>query len=649
MKHTNQLINETSPYLLQHAHNPVDWYPWGEEAFAKAEAENKPVFLSIGYSTCHWCHVMARESFESERVADILKEHFISVKVDREERPDLDNVYMRACQVTTGSGGWPMSLFLLPDKRPFFAGTYFPPNGFTKLLKTIAAKWKLERKTLLASADEIQCAMEQMDAPQDGPDTSAGSDASDAPEATLSHSLIRQARTHLQDTFDQQYGGFGSAPKFPAAHNLMFLLFTAPHLAEKTLLQMYKGGIFDHIGGGFCRYSTDDKWLVPHFEKMLYDNALLAIAYLLAYEKTGTDLYKTIAEKILLYMKRDLMSEGGVFYTAQDADTDGEEGGFYLFTPKEICRLLGHVTGKAFCARYDITEDGNYEGKNIPNLIGCDVTADALSMLLADPLNDCLPTIYEYRKNRGKLHTDTKILTGWNALAAAAFALAARVLNEDEYITDAGRILTFMEKELTDGDLPDGGALLSGSSAGKPIGPGFLDDYAFSIFALIQMHRTTGEGIYVSKACRLAGKAIDDFEDGERGGFFFSGAHNEQLIARVKESYDGALPSGNSVMYYDLTQLLQMLEDAGNIKNSECEKVSEDSKAANAQAAIGSPEDIARTIEKFKYSQQRLQRYMNGQAGRYPAGHCFYLFSLLEPKKVACEGGLCHPTDEPAL
>ncbi|HPE16503.1 MAG TPA: DUF255 domain-containing protein, partial [Oscillospiraceae bacterium] len=339
----NRLIGETSPYLLAHAHNPVDWYPWGEAAFAKARREDKPVFLSVGYSACHWCHVMARECFENRRVAERLNRDFISVKVDREERPDVDGVYQRACQALSGGGGWPLSVFMTADGEPFHAGTYYPPDAFLALLDAAADAWRHGRAELLRGGKLLAGALSDA-ARQHGPSDRAP---------------IREATVQFRETFDKAYGGFGRAPKFPSPHSLMFLLHTAPELAEKTLEGMYRGGIFDHIGGGFSRYSTDRQWLVPHFEKMLGDNALLSITYLLAYEATGRPLYRAVAERTLSYMKRELRAPDGGFCSSQDADAQGAEGSYYLFTPEELKRLLGDEAGTRFCRRYDISAEGN--------------------------------------------------------------------------------------------------------------------------------------------------------------------------------------------------------------------------------------------------------------------------------------------------
>ncbi len=571
-KKTNRLGGETSPYLLEHALNPVDWFPWGEEAFEKARKEDKPVFLSVGYSTCHWCHVMARESFEDGEVARVLNEGFVPIKVDREERPDVDSVYMLACETMTGNGGWPLSVFMDAAGKPFYAGTYFPRRSFLKLLASVRDAWENGRTQLLRRAEKLAGLI------------SSGGPYGDAPEGAP----IRQAVQIYKRNFDPQFGGFGNAPKFPAPHNLMFLMSVAPELAEKTLACMFRGGMFDHVGGGFCRYSTDRFWLVPHFEKMLYDNALIAMAYLTAFEASEKPLYRSVAERIFQYLEREMRAPDGGFFSAQDADSEGVEGKYYVFTPDEIIALLGEEDGARFSARYGITPVGNFEGGSIPNLIGSDDSdagADAL-----------IPKVYDYRRQRVPPHTDKKKLTAWNALAAAAYAMAARILKHDGYAETAKETISFIERELAEGD-----ALYVGTTEGKRSAAGFLPDYAYYIFALIQAYEATLEEKYLSRAAELATAAWRLFWDGESGGFYFSGENNESLIARPKESYDGAMPSGNSVMAYNLIRLALLTEDA----------------------AFG--------------ERARLQSaFMNRLAAAYPTGYGFYLYAALPVKKIIC-------------
>ncbi len=424
---SNKLKNENSPYLLQHSENPVDWYPWNQEAFDKAREEDKPVFLSIGYSTCHWCHVMAHESFEDEETAQILNKYFVPVKVDREERPDIDSVYMSVCQAFTGNGGWPMSIFMTWDKKPFFAGTYFPPRGrygmpgFTDLLITVKDKWTNSRPELLNSARQVISHLKNY--------KTANPDIEN-------DNLEEMALSLFAGNFDKKYGGFGTAPKFPAAHNILFLLLyswyynnkNAQDMALKTLCNMRKGGIFDHIGYGFSRYSTDQYFLVPHFEKMLYDNALLVMAYSAAYCVSGDNLYLDTARKTAKYILREMVSEDGGFYSAQDADSEGMEGKFYTFTLDEIIKVLGKHKGILFAKTYNITANGNFEGVNIPNLLESgDIDSD---------FSEEIKTLYNYRKKRTKLHLDDKQLASWNSIMAAALSMLYRASHKNKYLED---------------------------------------------------------------------------------------------------------------------------------------------------------------------------------------------------------------------
>ena len=462
---SNHLKNTTSPYLLQHAENPVNWYPWCEEAFEKAKSGDKPIFLSIGYSTCHWCHVMAHESFENEKTAEILNKYFISIKVYREERPDIDSVYMSVCQAFTGSGGWPMSIFMTWDKKPFFAGTYFPPKshygmpGFPDLLNAIASQWKNNRRDLLQSAEQIVSHLKN--------ERSNNSNSSN-------ENLIKQVIKIFSDSFDEINGGFGSASKFPAPHNLLFLMlygkqnqdFDVLKMAEKTLLQMRKGGIFDHIGYGFSRYSTDKYFLVPHFEKMLYDNALMIMAYSVAYSLTGNKIYLDTAEKTAEYIISEMTSSDGGFYSAQDADSEGVEGKFYTFTLNEIIEIMGEVKGKQIAETFDITEGGNFEGVNIPNLL----KSNDLTSNFADEFKK----LYDYRKNRTKLHLDDKILISWNALMIAAMSMLYRVSRNEKYLNAAINAQKFIGDNLCDGK-----QLYTSFRGGKRSDNVFLDDYAY--------------------------------------------------------------------------------------------------------------------------------------------------------------------------
>ena len=578
---SNHLRHETSPYLLQHAENPVDWYPWGEAAFQKARAEDKPVFLSIGYSTCHWCHVMAHESFEDAEIAEILNRSFVSVKVDREERPDIDSIYMTVCQAFTGSGGWPTSIFMTADQQPFFAGTYFPKKarygsaGLKDLLLAIDDKWKTDRAALLRPAQEVTAALRQ----------SARASAATAADETL----LQEALTLYRRSFDAEWGGFGSAPKFPAPHNLLFLMQQyrkrrdedALRMAETTLKQMYLGGLFDHIGYGFCRYSTDRFFLVPHFEKMLYDNALLILAYCRAYEVSGKPFYRAVAEKTAAYILSEMTSPEGGFYSAEDADSDGEEGRFYVFTPDEIIQALGEPQGSAFNECFGITAAGNFEGKSIPNLLHGKASAPERF----DPL---LPKLREYRRSRAGLHRDDKFLTVWNALTIAALCALYRRTRNAGYLEAAKRAQAFIEEKLCDGN-----RLFVSYRNGRRGENGFLDDYAAEAFALLALYEATLGHPYLTRAAQFADRAIAACFDGEQGGFYLSGAENETLLFRPKESYDGAIPSGNSLMAYNLVRLQALCPD----------------------------EEREKTLKK-------LLAYLSGEAENYPAGHAMFLIAL---------------------
>lgn len=554
----NHLKNQTSPYLLQHADNPVNWYPWCREAFERARLEDKPVFLSIGYSTCHWCHVMAHESFEDAHIAELLNRYFISIKVDKEERPDIDSIYMAVCQAFTGSGGWPTTIFMTPDQKPFFAGTYFPKTakygqpGLGDLLSAIHEKWKNDRSMLLQSADEIISSLDNKSSSEDkSNDTGWDKNKNKGKEKDNAYSaLIGKAVSLYKRSFDHKYGGFSDAPKFPTPHNLLFLMRyyekskdnAAMEMAEATLLQMYRGGIFDHIGGGFSRYSTDRCFLVPHFEKMLYDNALLILAYCKAYQLTDNPICRKAAEKTAAYILREMTSPEGGFYSAQDADSEGEEGKYYLFTPSEIISVLGEKAGKAFNQYFDITERGNFEGKNIPNLLQTSCPSK--------DFDEYLPAVYEYRRQRCFLHLDDKILTSWNALMIAAMCHLYRVTGNDIYLNAAVKAQNFIWTALCEND-----TLYISYRQGRRSAKGFLDDYANEVFALLSLYEASLDDSYLEKAQQLCDKAISDFYDEKQGGFFLYGSENEQLILRPKETYDGAIFSGNSAMAYNLVQL----------------------------------------------------------------------------------------------
>ncbi len=542
----NQLANETSPYLLQHVNNPVNWYPWCDAAFQKAKTENKPIFLSIGYSTCHWCHVMAHESFEDNKTAEILNKHFISIKVDREERPDIDSVYMSVCQAFTGSGGWPMSIFMTWDKKPFFAGTYFPPRSrygmpsFSELLNAIVNQWNSNQNDLLESAEELTKHLKNTDNTKN---TENGSD------------LVEQAVQIFERTFDNTYGGFGDAPKFPTPHNLLFLMLYAKQnnnagalkMAEKTLIQTRKGGIFDHIGYGFSRYSTDKYYLAPHFEKMLYDNALLIIAYAAAYNITGNNIYLDTAEKTAEYILNEMTSPGGGFYSAQDADSEGVEGKYYTFSLNEIIDILGKEKGSLFAKVFDITEDGNFEGMNIPNLLK--------SNDLKSEFKEEIKKLYTYRKGRFKLHLDDKILLSWNSIMITALSMLYRVTRNKKYLNAAQKSQDFIEKNMSDGQ-----KLFTSFRNGKRSENAFLDDYAFYVTALIELYNSTLDKNYLKKAEEFCKETVKLFMDDKNGGFYLCEANSTELFINPKETYDGAIPSGNSVMAYNLVRLYHITE-----------------------------------------------------------------------------------------
>ncbi|MEN3003897.1 thioredoxin domain-containing protein [Dehalobacterium formicoaceticum] len=545
----NRLIHEKSPYLLQHAYNPVDWFPWSEEAFTKAEAEAKPIFLSIGYSTCHWCHVMERESFEDQEIAEILNRSFISIKVDREERPDIDHIYMTVCQAMTGQGGWPLTVVMTPEKQPFFSGTYFPKTGqgrmvgLREILLQIADLWNTDRVKVLAAGKNISQTLEDH--------LSHAESSGDLDEAVL-----QDAFHTLKENFDPVYGGFGQAPKFPTPQNLCFLLRywkvyhedQALKIVVETLTHMFQGGIYDHIGYGFARYSTDEKWLIPHFEKMLYDNALLAIAYLEAYQATKNELFKEVAVEILTYIQRDMTAPEGGFYSAEDADSEGVEGKFYLWTPGEIKAILGENDGEAFCRFYDITQKGNFEGENVPNLI------NQKTLSQTKIFQEQRAKLLEEREKRIHPFKDDKILTSWNGLMVAAFSIAARVLEDEKWAQGAARCADFILKKLRN----DNGRLLARFRQGEAAYLGYIDDYAFLTWGLIEMYQASFQPKYLQEALLLSQDLVTHFYDDQKGGFFLYGDDGEQLIARPKEIYDGATPSGNSVTALNFLKLARL-------------------------------------------------------------------------------------------
>ena len=552
----NRLNREKSHYLLQHADNPVDWYPWGEEAFAKAKREDKPIFLSIGYSTCHWCHVMAHESFEDEEVGRMLNEFFVAIKVDREERPDVDMVYMAVCQAITLKGGWPLSVFMTPDAKPFYAGTYFPKNGrmgmpgFMEIIGHIANAWANDRDPLLEASEKITKGIQ--------PKPSSGS------IADLGLDTLKKGYDQLAQAFDPKWGGFGSAPKFPTPHNLTFLLrwhrrngeANALHMVEKTLDGMRNGGIFDHIGYGFCRYSVDERWLVPHFEKMLYDQAMLTMAYTEAYQATGEARHGAVAAEILTYVLRDMTAPEGGFYTAEDADSEGEEGLFYVWTPTEIKEHLGNDLGDLFCRFYDIGPHGNFEdGRSILHTrIPLENFAARENMGVAELKNlfeDARERLFAERERRIHPLKDDKILTSWNGLMIAAMAKAYQALGNQAYVDTAQGAAGFILDNLK----KDGHRLFRRYRDGDVAYPGYLDDYSNFVWGLIELYEATFETSYLEEAINLNQTMIDLFWDESYGGLFYSGKDNEVLIKQSKEIYDGAIPSSNSVAALNLVRL----------------------------------------------------------------------------------------------
>jgi hypothetical protein len=566
----NRLGSEKSHYLLQHADNPVDWYPWGEEAFAKAKREDKPIFLSIGYSTCHWCHVMAHESFEDEEVGRMLNEFFVAIKVDREERPDVDMVYMAVCQAITLKGGWPLSVFMTPDAKPFYAGTYFPKNGrmgmpgFMEIIGHIANAWANDRGPLLEASEKITKGIQ--------PRPSSGS------MADLGVDTLKKGYDQLAKSFDPKWGGFGSAPKFPTPHNLTFLLrwhrrngeANALHMVEKTLNGMRNGGIFDHIGYGFCRYSVDERWLVPHFEKMLYDQAMLTMAYTEAYQATGEAQHGEVAAEILTYVLRDMTAPEGGFYTAEDADSEGEEGLFYVWTPTEIREHLGKDLGDLFCRFYDVGPHGNFEdGRSILHTrIPLENFAARENMEIAelkDLFEGARERLFTEREKRIHPLKDDKILTSWNGLMIAAMAKAYQALGDQAYVDAAQAAAGFISNTLK----KDGHRLFRRYRDGEVAYPGYLDDYSNFVWGLIELYEATFEASYLEEAINLNQTMIDLFWDETYGGFFYSGKENEVLIKQSKEIYDGAIPSSNSVAALNLMRLGHIIGDRDLVNRAE--------------------------------------------------------------------------------
>lgn len=562
-KYTNRLILESSPYLFQHAHNPVDWFPWGVEAFERAESEGKPVLLSVGYSTCHWCHVMEEESFEDEEIAAYLNRNYVCIKVDREVRPDIDGIYMAAVQMITGGGGWPMTVWLTPDRRPFYGGTYFPPRdgdrgsriGFLTVLKTLRDVYDKEGEKVERAASELAQRIGESLAPRLG-------------ETELSARWLDEGFRYFERNFDERFGGFGGAPKFPRSVALEFLLRyhrrtgnpRALEMVAKTLEGMASGGMYDQVGGGFHRYSTDAQWLVPHFEKMLYDNAQLVIAYLEAYQASGREDFAAVARDILRYVAREMTSAERGFYSAADADSEGGEGAYFLWTPAQIEEAVGARLAEVVKTVYGITEEGNFEGKSLPYLaLGWREAARRLGTdeaTLRGMVEEARDLLYRARLRRRPPATDTKILTAWNGLMIGAFARAGLVLGDPALIERAVAAARFVLSRLA-----HDGRLMRSFKDGRATQGGYLDDYAFLIWGLLELYESSSDFAWLERALELQASQDREFWDEEAGGYFLTGGEEQDLLAREKPDYDGAEPSGNSVAALNLLRLSEFTGD----------------------------------------------------------------------------------------
>ena len=545
-KHTNRLVHETSPYLLQHAHNPVDWYPWSDEAFAKAKEENKPVLLSIGYSACHWCHVMERESFENEQIAELMNNLFINIKVDREERPDLDEIYMNAVQMLTGRGGWPMTMFLTPDRHPFYGGTYFPPQdrhgmpGFPRVLQGVSQAYRDKPDDVQKSVGQILSALKQMS-------------HSDDHEHAFAPDAIGKAAEQIASAYDAENGGLGQAPKFPNPG--VYELFLRQHhhsgterflnMVTHTLTKMMLGGVYDHLGGGFHRYSVDEKWLVPHFEKMLYDNAQLVRTLALLYRATGNKLFRRVMQETLDYLIREMLHSEGGFYSTQDADSEGEEGNFFVWSRKEINQILGEEDGEIFNRVYDVTELGNFEGKNILHPILTVAQAAGLFKKTPDQIETLIAQakqkLFAARENREKPFRDEKIITSWNGLMLSGLAEALKISTKPSFLAAAQRTIQLIFTKMF-----SHGLLLHTYKDGNAKQLGFLDDYAFLAVGLLDFYEATLERSALERAVELTEVMVREFWDSSEGGFFYTGNSHEQLISRTKPVFDASVPSGNA-------------------------------------------------------------------------------------------------------
>ena len=555
----NRLGCESSPYLLQHAKNPVNWYTWGEDALSIAKKENKPIFLSVGYSSCHWCHVMAHESFENEEIAKIMNANFVNIKVDREERPDLDDIYQKVCQMSTGQGGWPLSVFLTPDQRPFYVGTYFPAldsygrPGFGSLCRQLAQSWKEKPKDVEKAADNFMQNLDKLESP--------------SIVSKIDKSVLDEAAVNLLQIADTVYGGFGQAPKFPNAANLSFMLRYSKlsgiskfqEFALKTLKKMAKGGIFDQIGGGFHRYSTDARWLVPHFEKMLYDNALLPVVYSEGYQITKDPFFKNIVQKTLDYVIREMISSTGTFFSAQDADTDGEEGKTFVWRKQEIEKILGEDS-EIFCIYYDVTDGGNFEGNTI---LANNINVSSLGFKfgkseseIQDIISRCSSKLLEVRNKRKQPGKDDKVITSWNGLMISAFLSGYKITDDLKYLDVAKKSIDFFENNFEKNHILHRTFKNEESKLN-----GYLDDYAYMANASIDMFENTSDPKYLLFATNLANHLITHFWDASSNGFFFTSDNHEKLIMRPKNNYDLSMPSGNSVAAYVLLRLHYITQD----------------------------------------------------------------------------------------
>lgn len=596
---TNHLATESSPYLLQHQNNPVDWYPWGPEAIGRAKAENKPIFLSIGYAACHWCHVMEHESFENEPIAQYLNEHFVSIKVDREERPDLDQIYMNAVQMLTGRGGWPMSMFLTPDLKPFYGGTYWPPTprmgmpGFEQVLAAVNDAWQNRQEMVLKQAEELTGYLQTVgeeeasggrESPGNKPslaiptDREADASRSSGISPDGAKQVLDNAVRQLSRAFDSRHGGFGSAPKFPHSMDLQLLLRLWKRQSREALLEMVTltldkmaaGGIYDHLAGGFARYSVDERWLVPHFEKMLYDNALLTSAYLDAYLVTREERFARVVRETCNYILTYMTDAAGGFHSTEDADSEGEEGKFYVWTPAEIKKVLGEKAGDRFCYVYDVTDAGNFEHGN--SILNLPKTIEQCAALrgwdldeLKKELTDSRIKLLAARDQRVRPGKDDKVLVSWNALMIDALARAGRITDQPEYVIAGEKAATFVLRQMSRSD----GRLLHTWRHGQAKLDGYLDDYSYFVNALVTLYEATFNERWVDEAVRLADLMIKHCEDKERGGYFFTADDHEQLIARNKDLHDASVPSGNAMAATALIRLghltgrTDFLESAG--------------------------------------------------------------------------------------